>query len=65
MMSGIVQELVLRHKPMTSEQEVRRTKTSGEDVFKVLFKTALGRILSYPLTLIEFPTKSNRVTHYL
>ena len=63
MMSGIVQELVLRHKLYDIGTGVRRAKTSGEDVFKVLFKTALGRILSYPLTLIEFPTKSNIVTH--
>jgi len=63
MMSGIVQELVLRHKLYDIGTEVRRTRTSVEDVFMVLVKAALGRILSYPLTLIEFPTKSNIVTH--
>ena len=41
MMSGFVQEHVLRHKPMTSEQEVRRTKTSEEDVFKVFVKNQI------------------------
>ena len=43
MMSGFVQEHVLRHKPMTSEQEVRRTKTSEEDVFKVFVKIRIIR----------------------